>query len=437
MPNEEKREFTFIKEQIKIKPFYKRKWFTRGMAGIGMAVVFGGTAGITFAMVKPWAQKQFGDPQTPQQIVIAQDETEMQEQSQTDTQAVVPDETETETHTESESQEPERIIEKKELELYDYKKLYTELYKVANEASKSIVTVTGESSDVDWSNQVDESQLQVSGLIIAGNDQNYYVLTESRVVEYAQSICVTFQDGTTASASLQKEDDVTGSAVLTIPVSSVFQSTRDSIQVAELGNSGNVRQGTPVISIGSPLGYSTSMVFGMVTTVSRASAVDSQYSLLTTDIIGSSQSSGILVDLDGNIIGIISQNFSEKNAANVITALGISDMKYLLEAMSNNKDIPYLGIIGYEINEAVSRQNGVPKGIYIKEVETDSPAMHIGIQMGIDILTEIQGKEVLTMEDYMTQLRRYKPGQVLRIKYKRRGIDGYVEFEESVVLKGK
>lgn len=435
MPNEEKKEFTFIKEQIKNKPFYKRKWFTRGLAGIGLAVVFGGTAGITFAVVKPWAQKQFGDPQTPQQIVIAQDETETTKPE--DAETMVPEETETETHTESESQKPERIIEKKELELYDYKMLYNELYKVANKASKSIVTVTGESSDVDWSNQVDESQLQVSGLIIAGNDQSYYILTESRVAEYAESIRVTFQDGTTASASLQKKDDVTGSAVLTIPVSSVFKSTQDSIQIAELGNSGNVRQGTPVISVGSPVGFSTSMAFGMVTTVSRASDVDSQYSLLSTDIIGNSQSSGILIDLDGNIIGIISQNFSEKNDTNVITALGMSDMKYLLEAMSNNKEIPYLGIIGYEISETVSRQNGVPQGIYIKEVEADSPAMHIGIQMGIDILTEIQGKEVLTMKDYMTQLRRYKPGQVLRIKFKRRGIDGYVEFEESVVLKGK
>ena len=60
MPNEEKRKFTFISEQIKKKPFYRKKWFINSAAGIGLAVLFGGTAGITFAMVKPWAEAQFG-----------------------------------------------------------------------------------------------------------------------------------------------------------------------------------------------------------------------------------------------------------------------------------------------------------------------------------------------------------------------------------------
>ena len=79
MGENEKKEFHFINEQIKKKPFYRRKWFTQGAAAIALALIFGVAAGVMFAIVQPWASNQFGKPDEPTQIVMVQEETHTQE----------------------------------------------------------------------------------------------------------------------------------------------------------------------------------------------------------------------------------------------------------------------------------------------------------------------------------------------------------------------
>lgn len=427
MPNEEKREFTFISEQIKKKPFYRKKWFLNSAAGIGLAVLFGGTAGITFAMVKPWAEAQFGEPDAPQQIVIEQEEpeteTEPERQAQTETQ--------------TEQAEPETVIEEKELEISDYAKLYQKLYQVGNSVMDSVVTVTGETDNMDWTTEAIGGQIRMSGLIFAENNQNYYILTGTSGLSTTGQITVEFCNGAMAGGSVQSQDAVTGCAVVTVPVSELTQKTKGAISTATLGSSAGTSQGTPVIAIGSTQDNGHSMTFGMISSVAETAVTDSQYTVLTTDIAGSGTESGILADLEGNIIGIISQGIGESLYSQTITALGISDMKYMMEAMSNGESIPYLGITGYEISETVSRQNAVPQGLYIKEVAADSPAMYAGIQVGIDILTQIDGEPIKTMQDYITQLRSHAPGETIRLKLKRRGLDGYVDLEVEVTLEYK
>ena len=169
MPEKERKEFTFMSEQLKKKPFYKKKWFIRGCQAVALAVIFGAVAGFTFAAVMPWAEKQFGEPDDPAQIVIVQDETESETQSETQTETPRETQTETETQTESETapvKKEETIIQKKELDISDYKQLYWKMASVAEEAATSIVTVTGESSNEDWFNEVIENHVQASGLMI-------------------------------------------------------------------------------------------------------------------------------------------------------------------------------------------------------------------------------------------------------------------------------
>ena len=62
------------------------------------------------------------------------------------------------------------------------------------------------------------------------------------------------------------------------------------------------------MAVGSPVGYSNSIAYGVVTSVTnKISALDNEYNLLTTDILGSTDGSGILVNLAGEIVGIIAQ----------------------------------------------------------------------------------------------------------------------------------
>ena len=85
------------------------------------------------------------------------------------------------------------------------------------------------------------------------------------------------------------------------------------------------------MAVGSPVGYSDSIAYGVVTSVTnKISALDNEYNLLTTDILGSTDGSGILVNLDGEIVGIIAQSYSAKGN-NVVTGIAISQIKKLIE----------------------------------------------------------------------------------------------------------
>ena len=68
------------------------------------------------------------------------------------------------------------------------------------------------------------------------------------------------------------------------------------------------------------------------------------------------------------------------------------DIKDIIEKLSNDETIPYIGIQGIDVTEEIANQ-GIPEGVYVKEVDAESPAMAAGIQAG-DIITSIGGEEV-------------------------------------------
>ena len=70
------------------------------------------------------------------------------------------------------------------------------------------------------------------------------------------------------------------------------------------------------------------------------SALDNEYNLLTTDILGSTDGSGILVNLDGEIVGIIAQSYSAKGN-NVVTGIAISQIKKLIEIFQQREPRVY------------------------------------------------------------------------------------------------
>ena len=81
----------------------------------------------------------------------------------------------------------------------------------------------------------------------------------------------------------------------------------------------------------------------------------------------------------------------------------------------------------------ISKQTGMPKGIYVNELDLDSPALQAGIQKA-DIIIEYDGKSVETMYQYSENLSKGSPGDVVDVTVMRKGAEGYVEFEFQVTL---
>ncbi len=146
----------------------------------------------------------------------------------------------------------------------------------------------------------------------------------------------------------------------------------------------------PVIAL-----YSQGAVnYGFVSSASKqASYWDLNVHLLQTGIYGSENSTGILVNLRGQLIGIIDQTHASAEMPNAVCALGISDLKPLIENLSNGLILPYVGIKGVDITEEISKAQSIPRGAYITETDLNSPAMRTGLRPG-DIVVAFDGEEV-------------------------------------------
>ncbi len=421
-PEESGDSYEFMKETIKAKPLDKKKLARQIGKLAGSGAVFGLAAALVFGALAPGLLQRAEERQSDREVQF-QNGTQETEEEQEEVQEDQED-TQTEQTTIIQEMTPE-----------DYQTLYSDIFATAQEAEKAIVTVNSRQNDQDWFQTPYESQ--ISGLLVAESGQEYYILTEYRIVENVDRIEVTFCDGTINEARFQKADSNTGVAILKVAKSEVPAETQQAIAIAPLGESYNVKQGEPVLAIGSPMGYSDSVGYGIVTSTSNTvSRVDAQYGLITTDIAGSSQGSGVIVNLDGEIIGIIAQSFASEDTQNLITGLSVSDSRELIQTLSDNQDMIYMGVTGTNITSEISEKKGIPKGVFVEEVEVDSPAMQVGIQNG-DVITEINGETVETVKGYQQQLKACKAGETIDVKAMRQGTEGYVEVSFEVTLKAK
>ncbi|MDY3919613.1 MAG: S1C family serine protease [Candidatus Limivivens sp.] len=424
MQDKDKQEYTFISEQIRKKPFYRKQWFQRSVITLGLAVLFGGAAGVAFAVVKPWAENLFGTPEEPARIMVPQEPVEdAQEKPELITEIG-----------EQESSGTDSAGEY--IDISDYRELYAQMAEVAMDATQSIVTVTGEVSDLDLFREADERSIQCDGLIVAKNSSHIYISTEWETISDAKKIMVSFRDGVTAEAKLQKKDSILGTAVIKVSLDSLPEQTAQDVAVAVLGNTGKIEAGMPVIAAGSPLGYSDSLAFGMITSVISLSVTDGQYGLLTTDMIGSDQGSGVLLNLDGDIIGLIAQRFSGGDNDAMLCGLNINDLQESISDLSNDTTRAFLGLRGRDISDTVSAELDMPAGMFVREVMDGSPAMHAGVQKA-DILTEIDGEEITNVSDYVLALRKCSPGDVVRLTIQRKSMDKYVSLDIDIALGGR
>lgn len=407
--------FSFMQEKIKEKPVYANPLVKKALRCILGGALFGGTALLIWALALP-------------RINNRMEKNEIQE-------IQIPEETvDSETDDKSEDESPVYITETVSMELKDYEKMYQQLMQIGNQVSKSLVDISAVKTDTDWFDEALTSHKSVAGLIIGDNGMELLILTEHEKVKDGD-LKVRFYDHTEAAGTLKKYDSNTGLAVVSVNLSDVDSSTREVISYAELGSSKSLRSGQPVIVVGNPTGSNDSLLFGNLTSVMQtAELYDSSYNILTTDILRSSNGSGIVADWSGKIIGLLQEKTEVEGQDNTIQAYGISDVKDLIEHLSNNQDIVYMGIVGADVTTSISEQENIPIGVYVSEVSLDSPAITAGIQPG-DIITEINGQAIVNLKDIVATLLKCSSGQTVDVRYKRADASGYQDLQASVTLK--
>ena len=415
----EKKNYSFIREIVKKKPLDKRGLLRKILSLAGAAVLAGVVASFVFVWMVPVAERMVNGDSS--RVSFPEDEEETSTSSQSVTDSSQP------------AQENPMPASQPEIGLEEYRQLYKDMLAVAEKPKRALVTVVGISSEMDYFNQNYENQKQISGLLAADNGQDLFILTEYRVVENVERIQVTFYDGSTVDAIYQRHDANTGLTILKVGLSELEDSTREGIELAPLGSSYGVTQGEPVMAIGSPMGYSDSVAYGVITSVTnKISTLDTEYNLLTTDINGSGEGSGVLINLDGEIIGIIAQSYSTEDK-DIITALAVSQIKDLIESLSNDEARPYIGIKGQDVTAQISHRTGIPKGVLVTAVQADSPAMLAGMKE-YDVVVKIGEDEISSFRQYRDRLDQLTPGQTVILTAMRRGAEGYAEVEFEVTV---
>jgi S1-C subfamily serine protease len=187
-----------------------------------------------------------------------------------------------------------------------------------------------------------------------------------------------------------------------------------------------------VIAIGSPTGTAGSVVYGNVTGAGESlDLADNDLYRLSTDIYGSSDATGFLINLDGAVVGMIDMRYKDSNIPNMLCAVGISELRPVILRMEEGKTKAFLGITGSDVTEEISSANNIPTGVWVTHVEDDSPAMAAGIQKG-DIITGFGKNDILSMSGLSVQLVQTEPGQVVNLRIMRRNGENFEEINVAV-----
>lgn len=410
--NSEEEEYSFLQEIIKDEAGDQAKWKHDVLRRIQLGLIFGLVACFTFFACKPWVEKRFeGDPT---EVTIPQDEQQEENQTQ---------------------QEEEQVQEQKTvLTTETYQEMLNNLKQVSGEVRKSVVEIQGAVTEEEFSKDQDDKEKSISGMIVADNGQELLILAGELPVKDAKIIRVTFSGDSQCDAILKSRDAGLGLCVYAVQRKNIADDVWAQIETATLGGSKVVSEGDTVIAVGKLYGCDTIAGYGVIESGENyLDKADGQYQTIYTDVAGDISGSGVLVNIRGEVIGIINTSVRSDDQTNKISGYGISDIKDVIELLSNGKNVPYLGVSGVEVSSEMQGQ-GIPQGVYVKEVDAGSPAMAAGIQSG-DIITNIADTDIINLLGYHNTLMKQNVGDKILVRGKRQGTGGeYVDIDFGVTV---
>jgi Trypsin-like serine proteases, typically periplasmic, contain C-terminal PDZ domain len=265
---------------------------------------------------------------------------------------------------------------------------------------------------------------QGSGFVI---DKSGTVLTNAHVVDKADRVTVTLNDGSVFPGEVLGTDEVTDLAVVKINTKGV------NLPTAALGDSDAVKVGDWAIAVGNPLGYNNTVTLGIISTLKRSSAAvgipDKRLDFIQTDAaINPGNSGGPLLNGSGEVIGI--NTAIRADAMGIGFAIPINKAKAIYAQLAKGEQVshPFLGIQMIDLTPEIARENNadpnavliVPevKGVLVMRVVPNTPAEKAGIRKG-DAIVQIDGEFVTTAEQLQNLVENSQIGQSLKLKLRR------------------
>lgn len=330
----------------------------------------------------------------------------------------------------------------------------TDVSEVVEQVMPSIVAITSKtlvnsgSFGPSWFYNNGKEQYQEgagSGIIVSQTEDELLILTNHHVIDGAEELSVQFVNEKSYDAKIKGSSEKKDVAIISVKTRDIDDETMEQIKIATIGDSNKLKVGNGIIAIGNALGYGQSVTTGVVSALNRTVTTDvSTTKMIQIDAaINGGNSGGALINAVGEVVGINSVKYSSSGSATSASvegmgfAIPITDVKELIEGLMNGEEIDdsdvVLGIEGYIITEAQSKAYNMPQGFYISKVTEGKGAEKAGIEMG-NIVTEIEGKKVESIETIKNILLDKKSGDKIKVKVSYIAKNKYNEKEVEVTL---
>lgn len=387
-------EYQFIQEEIVRKK--REKWGRFFVKTILAAVLFGVFGGIIFAWSGSFFLGVFQNDVDGKQISFTTKEPEETEEPK--------EPKETEKPSDSDKKEDKKDPKQKMFTMGNYAEIFSEMSILADNINQSIATVSGVTKAQDVFDNPVETAHATYGVVIANNEKDILLLTNYSKIKDAKQLYVAFSGSKSVKAELYGKDSELDLAVVGVSLGKLPDEIKGKIKEVKLGDSYNAGPGTVVMALGSPNGHIYSMDVGFINGVCRDKYItDYKLELYNTSMQNYEKGEGIIVNFQGEIIGVITHNFADDSSEELHTFLGISRLKSVIEKMVNKQEQIHAGIVGSDVSAEYTAKFGVASGIYITEVVTDSPAYNAELKPGY-LVTEINGETVNSMISYYSIL---------------------------------
>lgn len=378
-------------------------------------------------------------------------EEETEAKTEPAAEAETDDETETEVQTETETKETYASIEGAKSVSDGI--VTTDVSAVVENCMPSIVAITGKSvEDIEtyyYGTQEYEAESAASGIIIAQNDDELLIATNSHVVADTSDLNVCFSaeaddtDDLVAPAKIKGMDKDNELAVIAVQLSDIPEAVRSQLRIAKIGDSDALKVGQAAIAIGNALGYGQSVTSGIISALNREITIDnfSKPVIMTDAAINFGNSGGALLNANGEVIGINVAKEAGQSSESMGYSIPINTAVPILKELVNretrdklsNSERGYIGATVVDVSDDAKDLYDMPQGAFVYEVSEGSAAEQAGIHKG-DIITKFEGISVTDKEDLIDQMSYYKVGETVTLEVQSATNGSYEVREVEVTL---
>ena len=301
----------------------------------------------------------------------------------------------------------------------------------------SVVSINCSAVSTNIFGQQTESASSGSGFIYTADG---YIVTNQHVVANASSINVTLYNGDTYPATLVGSDSDYDVAVLKIDAK--------DLPAVTLGSSTDVNVGDTVLAIGNPLGELTfSMSQGIVSCVNRAINVEgTPFNMIQVDAsINPGNSGGPLMNLYGEVVGIVSAKYSTYSSTTVEGlgfAIPIDDVKSIITDIMENGAVTgkaYMAVTVGTMNSQMAAQYSIDidQGVFVYSVVKGGAGDKAGLRLG-DVITKMGDTTLTSRQDLSAALKSYRAGDTATLTVFRDGsyITTDITFDQQPQITG-